>query len=283
MRGASAGSGRWGRRSRATLRLPVAQRRDLAVCVRQWDWSETSQTVLLFGRELGLIRGLAKGSRRPRSAFSGGIEPLTAGELHLLLRPAVDLQTLTAWDLTETFPGVRASLRSHYAGLYFADLIARAMGPADPHPAAYDALVAALRALNAPANADAAVLRFQWVLLTEAGLRPSLDRLLDGGPLPAGATLTFDPVRGGLSGPADDHASQTGADWRVRRSTIDLLRSLESDSALAPIDPATESLPRAARFLAAYWRHALGEQVPTLATLYPDLDRTPNTPRRTPG
>ena len=34
---------------------------DQGVCIRHWDFSETSQTVSLFGRSLGVVRGLAKG------------------------------------------------------------------------------------------------------------------------------------------------------------------------------------------------------------------------------
>jgi recombinational DNA repair protein (RecF pathway) len=37
---------------------------DQAIVVRLWDFSETSQTVSLFLREHGMLRGLAKGSRR---------------------------------------------------------------------------------------------------------------------------------------------------------------------------------------------------------------------------
>ncbi|HAC09503.1 MAG TPA: DNA repair protein RecO, partial [Phycisphaerales bacterium] len=48
--------------------------RDEAVCVRHWDFSETSQTVSLFLRDHGLVRGLAKGARRERGSFSGGFD-----------------------------------------------------------------------------------------------------------------------------------------------------------------------------------------------------------------
>ena len=50
---------------------------DQAICIRHWDYSETSQTVGLFGRTLGCFRGLAKGARRERGSFSGGLDLLT--------------------------------------------------------------------------------------------------------------------------------------------------------------------------------------------------------------
>ena len=47
---------------------------DEAICIRHWDFSETSQTVGLFSRTHGLIRAIAKGSRRERGGFSGGVD-----------------------------------------------------------------------------------------------------------------------------------------------------------------------------------------------------------------
>ena len=58
--------------------------KEQAVCIRLIDFSETSQVVWLFTENLGLIRGLAKGSKRtsPGSVakYSGGFELLTAGQ-----------------------------------------------------------------------------------------------------------------------------------------------------------------------------------------------------------
>lgn len=248
----------------------MALRLDEAVCLRQWDWSETSQTVTLFTRDAGLLRGLAKGSRRPRSSFSGGLEPLTAGELQYIHKPNAELFTLAAWDLTETFPGVRANLRAHYAGLYFADLVQRTLSTLDPHPLAFDALLAALRQLSDPRTIETALLRFQLTLLQEAGFRPTLDRLVTGEPLPDAPTHTFDPLRGGLVG-APSHTDPAPANhWRIRASTVRLLLSLDAAADTLASDPA-DSLARANRFLAAYWRHVLGEQPPTMAWLFPDV------------
>ena len=64
---------------------------DKALCIRQWDFSETSQTVSLFARDIGLFRAIAKGSRRPKSRFSGGIDLLTMGDVVAIIKPGRDL------------------------------------------------------------------------------------------------------------------------------------------------------------------------------------------------
>jgi len=260
----------------------VALRLDQAVCLRQWDWSETSQTVTLFARDSGLLRGLAKGSRRPRGTFSGGLEPLTAGELQFIHKPNAELFTLAAWDLTETFPGVRSNLRAHYAGLYFADLVQRTLSPLDPHPLAFDALLAALRQLSDPRTIEPALLRFQFTLLQEAGFRPTLDRLVTGEPLLDAPSHTFDPLRGGLV-ESPSHIDPSPANhWRIRASTVQLLLNLDAAPETLASAPA-DSLKRGNRFLAAYWRHVLGEQPPTMAWLFPDVDPSAPPLPRSPG
>ena len=70
-----------------------------AICIRQWDFSETSQTVSLFGRDTGVFRGIAKGSRRPKSNFSGGLDLLTLGDVVSIIKPGRDLATITEWGL----------------------------------------------------------------------------------------------------------------------------------------------------------------------------------------
>ena len=60
---------------------------DSAVCLRCWDYSETSQTVSLLTREHGILRGLAKGAKRPKASFSGGFDPLTCGQLVAIIKP----------------------------------------------------------------------------------------------------------------------------------------------------------------------------------------------------
>lgn len=241
------------------------------LCLRTWDWSETSQTAALFSRDLGLLRVIAKGSKRPRSTFSGGLEPLTIAAAQFTIKPSTDLALLTRWDLIEIFPSIRQSLPAHYAALYLADLLAHFTAAHDPHPQLYDALSDALRQL--PSGTTAALARGQWAILVETGYKPELNHLVhDGSPLPRATAYLFDPHQGGLVGPAELSAARgaDGVDWRLRASTIEALRSLDAPQAAStPPDP--DSLHRCARFLAVYLRHLLGQPVASLACVFPDL------------
>lgn len=247
---------------------------DQAVCIRHWDWSETSQTVSILGRELGLIRGLAKGSKREKSRFSGGFEVLTRGEVQAIVKPSAELATLTAWDLQETFPAVRRSLQSYYSGMYLADLVRHSLHERDPHPALYDSLVAALRLLGDPDGDRRAVLGFQWATLAETGYRPELALdVATGAPLAEARTYGFAPRLGGFTADLAEtgaHAApSTGPVWRVRAETLALMRAMAAQGVDTP-GPA-EALDRASRLLASYLREILGRELPAMKALFGEL------------
>jgi DNA repair protein RecO (recombination protein O) len=235
---------------------------DEGICIRQWDFSETSQTVSLFGRSLGVVRGLAKGARRERGAFDGGIDLLSRGRFGVILRRGRELATLTEWDPVELYPQLRADLAANHAAFYMADLVGRMLQPEDPHPRLYDAMVAALRALGTVRTSDEpdasgglALLVFQWSLLGETGFQPRLD-------LPsAGHVVEFSPESGGLV----HDATVPGVRWKVRRSTVECL--LAVSLGIAPAGDA-QVVDRANRLLAAHLRHTLGSEPPTMRLVF---------------
>jgi len=254
---------------------------DQAIVIRVAEFSETSQTATLFLREHGLIRGLAKGSRREKSRFSGGLEALTRGEIVAITKANTDLAALTEWDLQQVYWAVRRDLTAHRAGLYLADLLQHAITDHDPHTALFNALDAALDALSMPGGHSQAVLRFQWALLTETGYRPRLDAdARAGSPLAAAATYGFDPQAGGLvADPGQTGRSSRStppsrpgpSPWRVRSDTVEVLRRLEAGPEVpAPLGSA-EAIDRAGRLLAAYLTQVLGRDLGTREALFGHL------------
>ncbi|MBX3377259.1 MAG: DNA repair protein RecO [Phycisphaeraceae bacterium] len=243
--------------------------RDQALCIRHWDWSETSQTVSLFTRDHGVIRGIAKGAKRDKAPFSGGIELLTRGEVVAILKPSSDLATITAWDLQETFPGLTRSLEAFHSAMYIADVARHSLHDRDPHPALFDALLTALRHLSsAELPPRKVVLRFLWATLNECGWRPELQRdVLSGAPLPNSGELAFAPSLGGFTSMPDAADSPPGPRWRVRGQTLALLRTLDHPADNA--DPA--SIERAGKLLNAYLTTVLGRELPAAAPLFGKL------------
>lgn len=237
---------------------------DDALCIRHWDWSETSQTVSLFTRGHGVVRALAKGAKRPKGHFSGGIELLTLAQASLILQPHAELGLLTEWDLAETFPALRRSLSAHNAGLYIADLIHHFVTDRDPHSALFDSTIAALRSLGDADAPTGPLLRFQWSLLSATGYRPRLDPVGPAADSPA--TFRFSPADGGLIGEGVGTAQGASSAWPVRAETIELLRRLGAAPASEPGPP--QVVERANRLLAAYIRFVLGREPRTLPVVF---------------
>jgi DNA repair protein RecO (recombination protein O) len=245
------------------------------VCLRLWEWSETSQTLAALTREHGLVRALAKGSRRPKAPFSGGIEVLTRGDLGLILKaPGKDtgsdagsgLAVATSWDLLETFPALRTRLHVHYAGMFVADAVLHAVTDHDPHPGLYDAATQCLRSLGAAedgASTSIPLVGFLWALLTQTGYRPQVLEVGEAGE--AGARLVFDPDAGTL-GPGKAAMSDAQQAWPVRPGTAAVMRALAGGGDAD--EHAGESVDRAARLLAAYLRHLIGREPPTMPLVF---------------
>lgn len=237
----------------AFLRCPVALVHDQAICVRVWDWSETSQTMLLLTRGLGLVRALAKGAKRANSSFSGGVEAMTRGEILVSTRamekPGQHLATLASWDLVETFPQTRRSLDAYYAGVVLLDLVQHGLHDADPHPEVFDALVVSLREACDGGREKVCVLRFAWNLLALTGHAPELVAdVVSGEVLQSAESYSFLPRRGGFTRDGANSAGEVA--WRARDATRQVLIRVAKGERVEQ----DETTARAMKMMLSYFR-----------------------------
>jgi len=79
--------------------------KDTAICIRAVDFSETSQIVTFFARAAGKISAIAKGSKRPKSAFDGPIEIFSYGKIVFADSNKEKLATLTEFESAYGGPG----------------------------------------------------------------------------------------------------------------------------------------------------------------------------------
>lgn len=154
--------------------------KDRAVCIRTVDYSETSQVVVLFGRLSGKIRALAKGSKRPKSAFDGAIEVLSFGDIVFSGVQKDRLATLTEFQPRPVRGELRRCLYALQCAQFGAELVDLLTDEYDPHAALFDHFVQFLEDVEEgrlELNRRDLLIRlvlFQLVLLHEVGLRPVL-------------------------------------------------------------------------------------------------------------
>jgi DNA repair protein RecO (recombination protein O) len=178
--------------------------KDTAICIRTTDYSETSQIVTLFTRATGKISAIAKGSKRPKSAFDGPLEVLSCGQIvfsdpRLRLEASSDgekLATLTEFQQhapTLCFAKRSSGVQSGFADLagnlfalncclFGAELVNSLTHECDPHPDLFDAFLQFLQNANkeratSHETRDTLLLLilFQLTLLREIGLMPVLN------------------------------------------------------------------------------------------------------------
>jgi DNA repair protein RecO (recombination protein O) len=154
--------------------------KDRAICIRAVDYSETSQVVTLFGRSHGKIRAIAKGSKRPKSAFEGPLEPLSFGAIVFSGAHKDKLATLTEFQPQPVRGELRRNLAALQSALLAAELLDLLTEEYDPHPELFDHFLGFLQDIEegkaGPDRRDLMIrlILFQFVLLHEVGLQPVL-------------------------------------------------------------------------------------------------------------
>ena len=143
-----------------------------AIVLRHNDWGEADRLLILFTREMGKLRVVAKGVRKLHSRKAGHLEPLT--RVSLLLARGRDLMIVTqAETLAANSPLKEDLLLLGYAS-YVVELLDRFTFEEGENRPLYRLLADALERLSAGKD-PAYVLRFYELrLLDLMGFRPQL-------------------------------------------------------------------------------------------------------------
>jgi DNA repair protein RecO (recombination protein O) len=159
--------------------------KDTAICIRAIDYSETSQIVTFFTRATGKISAIAKGSKRPKSAFDGPIEIFSHGQIVFSDSNKEKLATLTEFEQQSSFTNLANNLFAMNCSLFAAELVNNLTDDYDPHPELFDSFLQFLQNINESQVTSretrdtrhelSLLILFQLALLKEVGLRPILN------------------------------------------------------------------------------------------------------------
>ena len=155
--------------------------KDTAICIRAVDYSETSQIVTFFTRAAGKISAIAKGSKRPKSAFDGPIEIFSYGKIVFSDSNKEKLATLTEFESAyggAGFTNLSKNLPALNSCLFAAELLNNLTHDYDPHTRLFDDFLQFLQNAQEAKNKSemlALLILFQLSLLKEVGLRPVLN------------------------------------------------------------------------------------------------------------
>ena len=247
---------------------PMAHVHDRCICLRKVEYSETSQILLLFSREHGLQRVIAKGAHRRTKAgsskFDGGADLLDVGQAVFIAHLERDMGILTEWSLREGNLELRRNLRAMYLGLYAAELMSLLFEEHDPHPDIFDQLETTLLELGT-GRLEEAFLAFQLDLLRESGYLPEMNACVNCGSVPGPREMVyFSPLRGGLiCGNCEGKVTDRAAfDARLLGMLQTILRLPKSNGTVQRLPKLTRHQTNPInRIFANHMRHTLGKQL----------------------
>jgi len=149
-------------------------KKDKAVCLRSADYSETSQVVTLFARDAGKLSAIAKGAKRPKSAFDGPIEIFSFGDIVYSAPRSAKLATLTEFNQKCAFLNLRKNLAALNCSYFAAELLEAFTEEQDRHTELFDSFLQFLTDITGADSRDGLglLILFQLTLLAEVGTKP---------------------------------------------------------------------------------------------------------------
>lgn len=154
--------------------MPAKERslRVEAVVLRHSDWGEADRLLVLYARELGKIRAIAKGARRVRSRKAGHLEPFT--RVTLMLARGRDLWIVTQAETVEAYQPLREDLLLTGYAAYVVELLDRFSYEEGQNKGLFRLLISTLQRIAFEQDVFLAVRYYEIRLLDMLGFRPEL-------------------------------------------------------------------------------------------------------------
>jgi DNA repair protein RecO (recombination protein O) len=167
-----------------------------AIVLKRSDFGEADRLLTLYTPELGKIRVIAKGARKPTSRKSGHVELFTHAQF--LIARGRNLDIVTQAETIHAFRSLREDLlRASYA-YYVAELLDRFVEDGVENRPLFDLLLAVLDWLGASSDLALTARFYELRLLTLSGYQPQLFQCVNCRATIEPVTNFFAPAHGGV-------------------------------------------------------------------------------------
>lgn len=146
--------------------------RSESIVLRHNDWGEADRLLVIFSREKGKLRAVAKGARKLISRKAGHLEPFT--HVHLQLAKGRDFWIVTQADTMDAYPNIRENLLLTGYAAYCVELTDRFTFEEQENRALFLLLAETLKRIDSGSDPFLVVRYFEMRLLDAAGYRPQL-------------------------------------------------------------------------------------------------------------
>ena len=145
-----------------------------AIIIKRIKLGEADRILTLYTPELGKIKAVAKGTRRPKSKLGGHVELLTHSLL--MLARGRNLDIITQAQTIDNFLPLKDDLERISRGLYISELVDSFTAEHIENRRLFDLLLNSLHQLSQAQNGELVLRYFELHLLDYLGYRPQLQR-----------------------------------------------------------------------------------------------------------
>lgn len=190
-----------------------------AVVLRHSDWGEADRLLVLYTREQGKLRAVAKGLRKIQSRKAGHLEPFT--RVTIMLAKGHDLWIVTQVEAIDLFQPLREDLQKMGQAAYVVELLDRFTYEEGQNWQLYKLLIETLERLSKGEDDFVPVKYYEMRLLDLLGYRPLLFECASCGEAITARDQYFSADLGGVLCP-----KCTGRGQSSRPVSMDALRFL---------------------------------------------------------
>lgn len=169
-----------------------------AIILKSRKWGEADRIVTFYSKELGKIRGVARGARRFKSRFGATLEPFTLCHLDLFEKQGDSLYRISHVDLIESFQPLREELALMACAARMVNVVGAVTPDGDPDYRLFETLGQGLGSLKDSRDPALTALLFQIRLLGLTGFRPQTDQCATCGKICVAGEPQFSPLAGGF-------------------------------------------------------------------------------------
>ncbi len=168
-----------------------------AVVIKQSGLGEADKILTLFTSDLGKVKAVAKGVRRPGSKLGGAVEPLTYSLMTLARGRNLDIVTQS--QVIDGFATLKSDLRKVSCGFYILELVDAFAVEGSKNQDMFGLMLDAFHYLcQGEDDSDTILRHFELHLLSMVGYRPQLHRCVGCGSSVESQRNFFSREQGGL-------------------------------------------------------------------------------------
>lgn len=171
-----------------------------AINLKAYNLSEADKIIVMYSRDKGLIRGVAKGVKKPKSKLGARMDLLVANKL--MLYKGKNLDRICQAEALNTFQNTRRNMDKIFYSMYISEVVSN-FGVEDD-PCSNEVYELLYKALDKISNASdtveimIAVIKFQLKMMQISGLGIELDCCLCCGEPVKDENMLFSPQMGGI-------------------------------------------------------------------------------------